>query len=183
MRGRGNGCTGRTRVIGEPTIEEDAVGRIERRPSALGVGPPTAARRQCAVGQHVSATIPDDRKATEHLANERTFLAWVRTSVSIMSLGFVVAKFGLWLRELASRLSPQTPSHGSGLSGPVGMGMIAFGGALALLAAWRFHTVNRQIERGQFSVDRGLVGLIAIVLAVLAILMMAYIGMSVTAQP
>jgi putative membrane protein len=124
--------------------------------------------------------IPDDRKATEHLANERTFLAWVRTSIAIMSLGFVVAKFGLWLRELATRLSPQSPTQGSGLSGPVGMGMIAFGGALALLAAWRFHTVNRQIERGQVSVDRGLVGLVSITMAALAVLMMAYIGLTTT---
>ena len=38
--------------------------------------------------------IPDDKEATEHLANERTFLAWVRTSIAIVSLGFVVAKFG-----------------------------------------------------------------------------------------
>jgi len=128
----------------------------------------------------VDARIPDDKKATEHLANERTFLAWVRTSIAIMSLGFVVAKFGLWLRELAARLAPGAPTQGSGLSGPIGMGMIAFGGALALLAAWRFHTVNRQIERGQVSVDRGLVGLVAIVMAVLAVLMIAYVGVTTT---
>ena len=124
----------------------------------------------------------DDKKATEHLANERTFLAWVRTSVSIMSLGFVVAKFGLWLRELASRLSSSMPSRGSGWSGPVGMGMIAFGGALALLAAWRFHTVNRQIDLGKVSVDRGLVGLIAVAMAALAVLMIAYLAMTTTGR-
>ncbi len=129
------------------------------------------------------ASVPDDRKATERLANERTFLAWVRTSVSIMSLGFVVAKFGLWLRELATRLAPRATMHGSGFAGPIGMGMIAFGGALALLAAWRFHVVNRQIERGQVSVDRGVVALVAIVLAALAMLMMAYIGFSTTTPP
>jgi putative membrane protein len=128
----------------------------------------------------LDADIPDDKKATEHLANERTFLAWVRTSIAIISLGFVVAKFGLWLRELASRLSPQTPIHGSGFSGPAGMGMIAFGGALSLLAAWRFHVVNRQIDRGKVSVDRGLVVLISITMAAMAVLMIAYIGLSTT---
>jgi len=30
-----------------------------------------------------------------HLANERTFLAWIRTSIGIMAFGFVVEKFGL----------------------------------------------------------------------------------------
>jgi len=62
------------------------------------------------------------------------------------------------------------------------MGMIAFGGALALLAAWRFHTVNRQIDLGKVSVDRGLVGLISIAMAALAVLMIAYLGMTTTGR-
>ena len=128
------------------------------------------------------AEMPDDKKATEHLANERTFLAWVRTSIAIMSLGFVVAKFGLWLRELGANLSPH-PIHGSGLSGPIGMGMIAFGGLMALLAAWRFHVVNRQIDRGRVSIDRGLVFLIAIAMGVLALVMVGYLGLSTTPGP
>jgi putative membrane protein len=124
------------------------------------------------------AEIPDDKKATEHLANERTFLAWVRTSIAIISLGFVVARFGLWLRELAVRVSPGAPMRGSGLSTPIGIGMIAFGGALTLLAAWRFHVVNRQIDRGLVAVDRALVLLIAIALGALAAVMVAYLGMT-----
>jgi putative membrane protein len=127
------------------------------------------------------AEIPDDKKATEHLANERTFLAWVRTSIAIISLGFVVAKFGLWLRELGARLAAQT--HGPGLSGPIGMGMIAFGGLLALLAAWRFHVVNRQIDLGKVSVDRWLVVLIAIAMGTLAVVMVAYLGLSTPQGP
>jgi uncharacterized membrane protein YidH (DUF202 family) len=63
----------------------------------------------------------------------------------------------------------------------MGMGMIAFGGALALLAAWRFHVVNRQIDAGRVSVDRGLVMLVAVALSLLAVAMMIYIGLSTTA--
>jgi putative membrane protein len=130
----------------------------------------------------VTHEIPDDKKATEHLANERTFLAWVRTSIAMMSLGFVVAKFGLWLRELSSHLSPAA-GEGLGWSGPMGMAMIAFGGALALLSAWRFHAVNRQIDAGKVSVDRSLVVLVAVALSLLAVVMMIYIEMSTTARP
>ena len=36
----------------------------------------------------------------DHLANERTFLAWTRTAITVMALGFVVAKFGILLREI-----------------------------------------------------------------------------------
>ncbi len=38
-------------------------------------------------------------KTADHLANERTFLAWIRTSISIIVFGFVVARFGITLRE------------------------------------------------------------------------------------
>ena len=40
---------------------------------------------------------PDRR---DHMANERTFLAWVRTSIAIMAFGFVVEKFALFIREI-----------------------------------------------------------------------------------
>lgn len=126
----------------------------------------------------MEAKVPDDKKATEHLANERTFLAWVRTGVAIISLGFVVAKFGLWLRELGIRLSPQIQARGSGLSAPIGAAMIGFGGLLVVLAAWRFHVVNRQIDAGLVKPDRGLVVLITVAIAALAAAMMAYIGLT-----
>ena len=131
----------------------------------------------------MKAKIPDDKRATEYLANERTFLAWVRTSVSIMSLGFVVAKFGLWLRELATRMDPNIQARGSGTSVPIGLGMIALGGAIVLVAAWRFHTVNRQIDDGTVEADRGLVLAMTIAMAALALLMIGYIAITTTPRP
>ena len=129
-------------------------------------------------GADVKADIPDDKRATEYLANERTFLAWVRTSIAIMSLGFVVARFGLWLRELAARLAPQAPMHGSGSSVPIGLGMIALGGAIILVAAWRFGVVHRQIDAGKVEADSRLVTLMTVAMAALALLMMGYIGLT-----
>ena len=38
---------------------------------------------------------------TDHLANERTFLAWIRTSIGIMAFGFVVQKFALFMRQVS----------------------------------------------------------------------------------
>lgn len=40
-------------------------------------------------------------RVRDHLANERTFLAWVRTSLGLIGLGFVLARMGLFLRQLA----------------------------------------------------------------------------------
>lgn len=118
--------------------------------------------------------LPDHQKATEHLAAERTFLAWVRTAIAVISLGFVVAKFGVWLRELAARLNPQMQLHSTGMSLPMGVGMMAFGGILTVVAAWHFHIVNQAIERGEVQANRGLVITVSAGVALLAALMIVY---------
>jgi putative membrane protein len=41
------------------------------------------------------ASIVETERASEYLANERTFLAWIRTSIAVVSLGFVLARFGV----------------------------------------------------------------------------------------
>ena len=122
----------------------------------------------------MKASIPEDKKATEYLANERTFLAWIRTCIAVISLGFVVAKFGVWLRELAKRLDPQMPIHSTGMSMPIGVIMMAVGGVLALLAAWHYHLVNQAIKRGAVQANPGLIITVAIGIALLAVTMIAY---------
>lgn len=127
------------------------------------------------------ASIDEDKRASEYLANERTFLAWIRTSIAIISLGFVVAKFSLWLHQLGTQLQPNLPSPTStGASMPIGITMMALGGMLAMLAAWSYHAVNRDIENGIVRADRGLVVLITAVVAFLCIAMIVY--MLLTAQ-
>jgi putative membrane protein len=43
----------------------------------------------------------DDGNVSDHLANERTYLAWIRMGIAIIALGFVVARFGRFLREFS----------------------------------------------------------------------------------
>jgi len=126
------------------------------------------------------AMLGDEKRATEYLANERTFLAWIRTSIAIISLGFVVAKFSLWLRELAAQLQPQIQPYKAGASMPIGVIMMALGGVLAVLAARRYHVVNRAIKNGVVSADRGLVILVTVMVALLCVAMIVY--MLLTAQ-
>jgi putative membrane protein len=124
----------------------------------------------------VKATIPEEKKSTEYLANERTFLAWIRTSIAVISLGFVVAKFGVWLHELSTRLAPQMPpAHSTGMSLPIGVAMMALGGGLAVLAAWHYHLVNLAIERGEVRANRGLIVAVTIGVALLAVMMIVYL--------
>jgi putative membrane protein len=44
---------------------------------------------------------PSDARFRDHAANERTMLAWIRTGIALMAFGFAIARFGLFLREIA----------------------------------------------------------------------------------
>ena len=44
-----------------------------------------------------------DSAARDHMANTRTLLAWLRTGIALIGLGFVVARFGLFLQQLGSQ--------------------------------------------------------------------------------
>jgi len=125
--------------------------------------------------------VPTLKFENELLANERTFLAWLRTSIAVMSLGFVIARFGLWLRELALQINPHVVLRRTGLSLPLGEIMIGFGGLLTLIAAWRYHVVNRAIERGEIKSDPRLVFLVTVVVVVSAIGLIIYMMLSQSA--
>jgi putative membrane protein len=103
--------------------------------------------------RHEKGRLDPDKIESEVLANERTFLAWVRTSIAVMSLGFVIARFSLWIREVATRVNPQMSTHGSGLSAPLGECMIGAGALITVFAAWRYHVINRSIRRGEIQAD------------------------------
>jgi putative membrane protein len=91
-----------------------------------------------------SAPIDDPRV---YLAAERTFLAWVRTSVSLMGFGFVIARFALWTREYgaSSRLSP--PGY-LGFSTWLGFAMVLVGIFICGLAAARHRAYVAALARG-----------------------------------
>jgi putative membrane protein len=75
----------------------------------------------------------------DYYAAERTLLAWIRTALAIMGLGFVVARFGIFLREI--RTSP--PSNwleSVHLSAWFGITLILFGIAINILAVRRYRT-------------------------------------------
>lgn len=120
------------------------------------------------------ASIHPEKKATEYLANERTFLAWIRTSIAVISLGFVVAKFSVWLKELAARLDPGLHGGETGASLPIGVSMMTLGALLAILAARRYHVVNLDIEKGQVTADRGLIVFVTVMVTLLALAMIVY---------
>jgi putative membrane protein len=84
-----------------------------------------------------------------YLAAERTFLAWLRTGIALMGFGFVVARFGLFLREMEANQQPVKPSNVS-FSLPAGVLLIFLGVFVMVLAAVRHQRFIRAIDRGEF---------------------------------
>lgn len=74
-----------------------------------------------------------DEDPRVYFAAERTLLAWVRTGLTVMGLGFVVARFGLFLR-LAGRGAAGTGHTGSTM---IGVGLVLLGSAAIGVAAWQ----------------------------------------------
>jgi putative membrane protein len=84
---------------------------------------------------------------TDHAANERTFLAWVRTSIAIMAFGFLVEKFDLFLEFASKSLAARMPSVGGQLVGNIaGLLLIVLGGATMILAIVRFRQTALDID-------------------------------------
>jgi len=114
--------------------------------------------------------VPEAHRAGEHLDNERTFLAWVRTNVALIGLGFVVA-----------RLSPSLGAAGANNAGriaskalPAGIALVIFGALVTILAAWRYDRVNRQIEAGLVKTDRGMVWIVTLIITLLSAAAVVY---------
>ena len=85
-------------------------------------------------------------RANDTLANERTFLAYVRTALAFIAFGFVIARFSLFTREFAQLV--HTAHSQSSLSIVFGTAMAVFGIAMALLGAWRYAVTDRGLRRG-----------------------------------
>lgn len=96
--------------------------------------------------------IPDAkvRNRRVHMANERTFLAWIRTSISVMAFGFVVEKFSLFVKQLSYYLGKVATPPPAGYSSVLGIILVGLGAIMGVLAFFRYKTVERQIDRDTY---------------------------------
>jgi|SRR5215471_6511173 len=108
--------------------------------------------------------VPETHRASEHLDNERTFLAWVRTNVALIGLGFVVARLSPTLGAAGANSASRIVSKAL----PAGIALVVFGALVTILAAWRYDRVNRQIEAGMVKTDRGMVWIVTLLITILS---------------
>jgi putative membrane protein len=83
---------------------------------------------------------------SDHAANERTFLAWVRTALAIMAFGFLVEKFDLFLEVATASLRRQDLPVGDRIVGDIaGLALILLGGIMMVLSTVRYRAVRQAI--------------------------------------
>jgi putative membrane protein len=84
---------------------------------------------------------------SDHAANERTFLAWVRTAIALMAFGFVIERFDLFLRYATPLAAQQkVVPHGGEFANAAGLAFIVLGIAIIVIAGWRFVQTAKDID-------------------------------------
>ncbi len=87
------------------------------------------------------------RNFSDHAANERTFLAWVRTAIAVTAFGFLVERFDLLLAVMApASAAGKFAIHRSAFGHLAGLILIAAGVAITVLAAFRFMRTAKEID-------------------------------------
>jgi uncharacterized membrane protein YidH (DUF202 family) len=121
------------------------------------------------------------RNRADHMANERTFLAWIRTSIGIMAFGFVVEKFALFIKEISSVLGKSglsgtpVPPPSLGYSSIVGIFLVGLGALMGVLAFIRYKKVEKQIDEDTYQPSLLLGMLLAISVLAVGIFLVLYL--------
>ena len=118
---------------------------------------------------------PEDPRI--RFAAERTLLAWMRTGLALMGFGFVVARFGLFLREIAAAGQVAVHQRSTGWSLWIGTGLIILGVAVSMAASFEYYRFVRLFEQGRPYTPRTalLAVSVASILAILGIVMAVYL--------
>jgi putative membrane protein len=83
-----------------------------------------------------------------YFAAERTFLAWIRTGLGLIGIGFAVSRFSLFLREIGGQA--HTPTHATGLSLWSGILLVALGVLVILSSVVRHIQLVRALKDGKW---------------------------------
>ena len=98
----------------------------------------------------METAIPKKQNFSEHLANERTYLAWLRTSFSLLTLGFATNKFGQFMIELRMKSDHEMPTGLLTGSRRFGLGMVILATILMAFSSWHYQNTRKGIESGDY---------------------------------
>jgi putative membrane protein len=112
-------------------------------------------------------------RARDHLANERTFLAWVRTGAAIVVFGFAIGRFAIAMRQLTAFSGH--PVRTVGLSVWMGAGSIVAGVVLVIAGLVRYRKTRAQLDAGSFEPAGFVLDLVTILTVLFGLALAGYL--------
>ena len=114
----------------------------------------------------------------DHLANERTFLAWIRTSIAVMGFGFVVVKFSFFIRQLTLFAGEGIVLPEQGYSSAIGISLVITGAIMTLLSFLRYRAIEKHLLRGTYFPSFLLSLLLTVAIGLVGLLLVLYLFQS-----
>src|ERR1700682_1120951 len=131
-------------------------------------------------GQNVptSKQVDTSKKVTDHLANQRTFLAWIRTGLATITFGFVVERFGLLLRELGLKNNSLTSSTTIHYSAIIGVSLVLLGVITMVIALVSFLQIRRSIDEENFRPRAAFEIVLTVLASLIGLLLAIYLALT-----
>jgi putative membrane protein len=116
----------------------------------------------------------------QYLANQRTFLSWVRTSIALIGLGFAIERFSLFLQQFRLIANPNTTGNAASAtahdySALVGIGMIIVGTGLIVYALKNYLESNKTIASGKYTPKNAIIYTASATIIGLGIIMIIFL--------
>ncbi len=115
---------------------------------------------------------------TDHAANERTYLAWIRTAIAIMAFGFLIEKFDFFISYIGKMLSDEDNFKPSLSAELVGLALFIIGITVIIGATMRFFSYKKAIEASEifpYAVKKTNL-ILSFLLLLIGIFMFVYLG-------
>jgi putative membrane protein len=119
------------------------------------------------------SVVENPNRARDHLANERTFLAWVRTSVAVVVFGFAIGRFAIAMRQLTAFQGGGTTT--TGFSVWMGMTSILAGVVMVVAGLVRYRRTRWQLDEGKFEPAGFIIDLVTILTALFGLALAGYL--------
>lgn len=118
-------------------------------------------------------------RPNDHLANERTFLAWMRTSIGIMGFGFIVVKFSMFIKHIMLLVEGQITISEVSNSGIIGVLLVFIGVLTAIMALINYRRIKRQLQTGNYSSSNPLTTFLTVGMVVISVILIWFLYRSI----
>ncbi len=119
-------------------------------------------------------------RSQQYLANQRTFLSWVRTSIALIGLGFAIERFSIFLQQFRLIADPDTTANAASAtaneySALIGIGMIVVGTSLIVYALKNYLDSNKTIALSKYKPKNAIVYTTSATIIGLGIIMIIFL--------